>query len=266
MCLFLLCRDLLPPAHMKRSCSFPSLAVWEPPTSSSPAGEVGALLLGGKAGSQARGLTTTWEGGRVGKGRESLSPPGPFQGTPSLAHFAPAWECADLCHLPGSSPTPCGGAWQDFTPRSRHSCGRCPHEGSARGGPAAVLPGARLVGPPPLMPAFLCPPLRPAPLLLCRTLRQQATRAGMAENGLARRDRVLTLESMNPYVKKVEYAVRGPIVARAVQLEKELKQVRGCRAVLWVRSFQGCLSGQVSSGWPRLQVPLRFWLTGVHFQ
>uniref|UniRef100_A0A8C6XMY3 Alanine aminotransferase 1 n=1 Tax=Naja naja TaxID=35670 RepID=A0A8C6XMY3_NAJNA len=37
-------------------------------------------------------------------------------------------------------------------------------------------------------------------------------------------DRVLTLESMNPHVRMVEYAVRGPIVARANQLKKELAQ------------------------------------------
>lgn len=48
----------------------------------------------------------------------------------------------------------------------------------------------------------------------------------MEANGLAPRHKVLTLESMNPWIKKVEYAVRGPIVTRAVQLEKELQQVR----------------------------------------
>ncbi|XP_060099130.1 alanine aminotransferase 2-like [Heteronotia binoei] len=46
----------------------------------------------------------------------------------------------------------------------------------------------------------------------------------MAENGLGWRGKVLNLESMNPCIKKVEYAVRGPIVTRAVQLEKELKE------------------------------------------
>ncbi|XP_060718895.1 alanine aminotransferase 2-like isoform X2 [Tachysurus vachellii] len=35
---------------------------------------------------------------------------------------------------------------------------------------------------------------------------------------------VLTLDTMNPNVKKVEYAVRGPIVQRAVQIEMELQQ------------------------------------------
>ncbi|XP_072855728.2 alanine aminotransferase 1 isoform X1 [Pogona vitticeps] len=58
-----------------------------------------------------------------------------------------------------------------------------------------------------------------------RALGQRAAEPGrMAENGLAQRGKVLTLESMNPFVKKVEYAVRGPIVTRAVQLEKELQQ------------------------------------------
>lgn len=47
----------------------------------------------------------------------------------------------------------------------------------------------------------------------------------MADNRAVPRDKVLTLESMNPHVRMVEYAVRGPIVARANQLKKELKQV-----------------------------------------
>uniref|UniRef100_A0A8C6ERE4 Alanine aminotransferase 1 n=1 Tax=Marmota marmota marmota TaxID=9994 RepID=A0A8C6ERE4_MARMA len=43
-----------------------------------------------------------------------------------------------------------------------------------------------------------------------------------ARNGL--REKVLTLDSMNPCVRKVEYAVRGPIVLRALELEQELRQ------------------------------------------
>ncbi|TKR62916.1 hypothetical protein L596_026817 [Steinernema carpocapsae] len=35
---------------------------------------------------------------------------------------------------------------------------------------------------------------------------------------------VLTLDNLNPAVKKMEYAVRGPLVIRAVNLEKELAQ------------------------------------------
>ncbi|XP_040265415.1 alanine aminotransferase 2 [Bufo bufo] len=38
------------------------------------------------------------------------------------------------------------------------------------------------------------------------------------------RDRVLTLQSMNPQVRAVEYAVRGPIVTKAGEIEKELQQ------------------------------------------
>lgn len=57
-----------------------------------------------------------------------------------------------------------------------------------------------------------------------------ATRRGlpkekMSENGVSSRAKVLTIDTMNPTVKKVEYAVRGPIVQRAVELEKELLQV-----------------------------------------
>ncbi|XP_028833929.1 alanine aminotransferase 2-like isoform X1 [Denticeps clupeoides] len=37
-------------------------------------------------------------------------------------------------------------------------------------------------------------------------------------------EKVLTVDTMNSCVKKVEYAVRGPIVLRAVQIEKELKE------------------------------------------
>ncbi|XP_057609664.1 alanine aminotransferase 2 isoform X1 [Chionomys nivalis] len=38
------------------------------------------------------------------------------------------------------------------------------------------------------------------------------------------RDRILTLESMNPQVKAVEYAVRGPIVLKAGEIEMELQR------------------------------------------
>lgn len=45
-----------------------------------------------------------------------------------------------------------------------------------------------------------------------------------AMNGL--KEKVLTLGTMNPCVRRVEYAVRGPIVLRALELEQELRQVR----------------------------------------
>jgi alanine transaminase len=37
-------------------------------------------------------------------------------------------------------------------------------------------------------------------------------------------EKVLSMETLNPNVKKMEYAVRGPIVARAGEIEKELKE------------------------------------------
>lgn len=36
---------------------------------------------------------------------------------------------------------------------------------------------------------------------------------------------MLTLETMNPNVIKMEYAVRGPLVIRAAEIEKEMQQV-----------------------------------------
>lgn len=41
----------------------------------------------------------------------------------------------------------------------------------------------------------------------------------------SQRERILTLESMNPQVKAVEYAVRGPIVLKAGEIEMELRRV-----------------------------------------
>ncbi|XP_012980645.1 alanine aminotransferase 1 isoform X2 [Mesocricetus auratus] len=43
-----------------------------------------------------------------------------------------------------------------------------------------------------------------------------------SSNGL--KGKVLTLDTMNPCVRRVEYAVRGPIVQRALELEQELRQ------------------------------------------
>lgn len=36
----------------------------------------------------------------------------------------------------------------------------------------------------------------------------------------------ITIENMNPCLKRMEYAVRGPIVMRALEIEKELQEVR----------------------------------------
>lgn len=66
----------------------------------------------------------------------------------------------------------------------------------------------------------------------------------MSENGVTSRAKVLTIDTMNPTVKKVEYAVRGPIVQRAVELEKELSQV--CEAATSPRTDACPLSATFS--------------------
>uniref|UniRef100_A0AAR2KZH1 Alanine aminotransferase 1 n=1 Tax=Pygocentrus nattereri TaxID=42514 RepID=A0AAR2KZH1_PYGNA len=72
-------------------------------------------------------------------------------------------------------------------------------------------------------PHGLTPALRccPSP----RKPRRRLQALLMAGNDVPpRRGKVLTVDTMNANVKKVEYAVRGPIVQRAVQIEKELKE------------------------------------------
>ena len=49
-------------------------------------------------------------------------------------------------------------------------------------------------------------------------LRQLSTAAKMS-------NKLLTIDTLNPLVKEVEYAVRGPIVQLAAEIEKELDSV-----------------------------------------
>jgi len=44
--------------------------------------------------------------------------------------------------------------------------------------------------------------------------------------------RVLTMDTLNPHVRAMEYAVRGPIVVRAAEIEKELQKVRHTPAAM----------------------------------
>jgi len=43
--------------------------------------------------------------------------------------------------------------------------------------------------------------------------------------------RVLTMDTLNPNVRAMEYAVRGPIVVRAAEIEKELATVSNLKSV-----------------------------------
>lgn len=78
----------------------------------------------------------------------------------------------------------------------------------------------------------------------------------------SRRERILTLESMNPQVKAVEYAVRGPIVLKAGEIELELQRV-SAGAGRGVRGAVGCAEQLSSAGVcaPSLPPPRRLLLS-----
>lgn len=44
-------------------------------------------------------------------------------------------------------------------------------------------------------------------------------------NSAAANDKCITLDNLNPSIKIMEYAVRGPLVIRAAEIEKELEKV-----------------------------------------
>lgn len=52
----------------------------------------------------------------------------------------------------------------------------------------------------------------------------------------------LTLENLNPNVKVMEYAVRGPLVIRAGEIEKELEQVNTPQLHIVLRSVKYSIS------------------------
>ncbi|KAM9791796.1 alanine aminotransferase 2-like isoform 2-T2 [Syngnathus typhle] len=83
-----------------------------------------------------------------------------------------------------------------------------------------------------------------------------ATRCGLpkesvTENGTSPRGKVLTIDTMNPTVKKVEYAVRGPIVQRAMELEKELSEGRK-------KPFQEVIKANIGDAHAMGQQPITF--------
>lgn len=49
---------------------------------------------------------------------------------------------------------------------------------------------------------------------------------GVSANAAKKADaKLITLDNMNPNIVKMEYAVRGPLVIRAGEIERELKSV-----------------------------------------
>lgn len=55
--------------------------------------------------------------------------------------------------------------------------------------------------------------------------RQILQREPVASQNVFKRNKVLSIDNINPHVKKMEYAVRGPIVIRAGEIEQEIKKV-----------------------------------------
>ena len=54
---------------------------------------------------------------------------------------------------------------------------------------------------------------------------QQTQRKTMSTAAVENMGPTITLDNMNPCVKKMEYAVRGPLVIRATEIEKEIQRV-----------------------------------------
>lgn len=63
-------------------------------------------------------------------------------------------------------------------------------------------------------------------LFMPNTSRAMATATShFHEGGLSQCKKCLTLNSMNPCIIEMQYAVRGPLVIRASEIEKELEKV-----------------------------------------
>nr|XP_039262873.1 alanine aminotransferase 2-like [Styela clava] len=58
---------------------------------------------------------------------------------------------------------------------------------------------------------------------LLRSIYNMANERGITSSSAAY-NKILTLDNMNPHIKNVQYAVRGPIVVRAGQLRKEVEE------------------------------------------
>ncbi|XP_023376047.1 alanine aminotransferase 1 [Pteropus vampyrus] len=116
---------------------------------------------------------------------------------------------------------------------------------AAQGPPAtsaatwALLPGGRAgLAPPEDRPVLTCTLVggpegqacsREAAVAASRAeqkgARVMALRAGDSQAAMTGvKEKVLTLDTMNSSIRRVEYAVRGPIVLRALELERELRQ------------------------------------------
>ncbi|XP_062605972.1 alanine aminotransferase 1-like [Saccostrea cucullata] len=94
-------------------------------------------------------------------------------------------------------------------------------------------------------------------------------------------DKALTMDAVNPNIRDMEYAVRGPIVARATELEKELAKgankpftsvmkanIGDCHAtsqtpITFIRQVLSLFYQMPSRNWTRFAKKSRFSFTGL---
>uniref|UniRef100_A0A8C4QK04 alanine transaminase n=1 Tax=Eptatretus burgeri TaxID=7764 RepID=A0A8C4QK04_EPTBU len=88
-------------------------------------------------------------------------------------------------------------------------------------------------------------------ILQQRTQPSEKTMNMQNSNVEAHQVKVLTLDTMNPQIKKIEYAVRGPIVQKAVDIGKQLQ-----RGVKW--PFEEVIHANIGDGHAMGQQPITF--------
>ena len=64
---------------------------------------------------------------------------------------------------------------------------------------------------------------------------------------------MLSIDNINPHVKKMEYAVRGPIVIRAGEIEQEMAKV-----TIEISKFQSCFILGFMGIWPGYLADIEF--------
>ncbi|KOB72826.1 putative alanine aminotransferase, partial [Operophtera brumata] len=72
-----------------------------------------------------------------------------------------------------------------------------------------------------------------------------------SRNSLSMTSKAITLENVNPNIVKLEYAMRGPLVIRAVEIEKELE--KGAK-----KPFKKVIRANIGDGHAMGQVPITF--------
>lgn len=95
-------------------------------------------------------------------------------------------------------------------------------QSAGSGGGALIGRGVGMVDAPPVSSA----PMLLQPIIPCRGMASSAATAAAAAAATSPRGKVLTEDNVFVNLRKMEYAVRGPLLIRALEIEKELQKVR----------------------------------------